>query len=234
MIRSAMFFSTACVLILMVSGCNNAPGYPKPSAEVLRPRDQLNFNTLYTQNCAACHGADGQNGAATDLANPEYQSIVDDRSLKKWISGGMPGTQMPAFAISAGGTLTEQQIDVIVRGMRKKWSRQDTLSGQNPPPYMHEQNGDARHGQQEYDTDCASCHKASMQQVTSPDYLALVSDQALRTILIAGRPDIGQPDWRHVKAGSSLTAEEVTDIVTYLATLRSSTPGQPYPEISVR
>jgi hypothetical protein len=81
MIRSAMFFSTACVLILIVSGCNNAPGYPKPSAEVLRPQDQLNFNTLYNQNCAACHGADGQNGAATDLANPEYQSIVDDQSL---------------------------------------------------------------------------------------------------------------------------------------------------------
>src|ERR1700758_1516964 len=113
MIGSAMFFSAACVLSRMVSGCN-APGYPKPSAEVLRPQDQLNFNALYNQNCAACHGADGQNGAATDLANPEYQSIVDDRSLKKWISGGMPGTQMPAFAISAGGTLTEQQVDVIV------------------------------------------------------------------------------------------------------------------------
>ena len=32
--------------------------------------------------------------------------------------------------------------------------------------------------------------------VIDPAYLALVSDQALRTAVVAGRPDLGMPDWR--------------------------------------
>jgi len=43
-------------------------------------------------------------------------------------------TQMPAFAISSGGTLTDQQIDAIVRGMRKEWLQPGALGGLNPPP----------------------------------------------------------------------------------------------------
>jgi hypothetical protein len=67
-------------------------------------------------------------------------------------------------------------------------------------------------------------------------YLSLVSDQALRTIIIAGRPDIGQPDWRleptqvpgsppvvlAYLVGPPLSPQDVTDIVTYLHTLRTS------------
>jgi cytochrome c oxidase cbb3-type subunit 3 len=220
--------SAACVFILLLSGCNDAPGYPKPSAEVLRPQDQLSFDILYRQNCSACHGADGQNGAAIDLGNPEYQAMVDDRSLRKWISSGMPDTQMPAFAISMGGTLTDSQIDAIVLGMRNTWSQRAVLGGRNAPPYAQDQKGDALRGKEQYNTDCASCHRASKQQVTSPDYLALVSDQTLRSIIIAGRPDIGHPDWRGDKPGSPLSAQDVTDIVAYLGSSRSATPGQPY------
>lgn len=230
MMRLPILFSSVCVFILLLSGCNGAPGYPKPSAEVLRPEDQLSFDTLYSQNCAACHGADGQNGAAIDLANPEYQALVDDSSLRKWISGGVPGTQMPAFAISMGGTLTDRQIDVIVLGMRLAWSQRAVLDGHNPPPYAQDQKGDALRGKQAYNSNCASCHQASTQQVTSPDYLALVADQTLRSIVIAGRPDIGHPDWSGDNPGSPLSPQDVTDIVTYLGTLRSATPGQPYPQ----
>jgi cytochrome c553 len=77
---------------------------------------------------------------------------------------------------------------------------------------------------------CISCHKASNQEITSPDYLALVNDQALRSIIVAGRPDIGQPDWRNDKPGTPLSEQDVSDLVRYLASLRTSTPGQPYPE----
>ncbi len=46
---------------------------------------------------------------------------------------------------------------------------------------------------------------------------------------IAGRPDIGQPDWRHDgpggKAGAPLSAQDVDDIVTYLASLRTMAPA---------
>ena len=204
---------------------------PKGSeSAVLRPEDELRFEVLYKQNCAGCHGANGMNGAAMDLANPEYQSLVDDASLTRWISKGMPQTQMPAFAISAGGILTDKQIEVLVQGMRKRWAQAAQLRSfnglrmQDPRPAMRSR------GRALFQTSCASCHKASKQEIASPDYLALVSDQALRSIIVAGRPDIGQPDWRNDKPGAPLNDQDVSDIVRYLASLRTATPGQPYPE----
>jgi cytochrome c oxidase cbb3-type subunit III len=207
------------MLAVVLTGCDRMPGYPK-DAPAARPEQITDFHALYAANCQACHGANGQNGPALDLANPEYQALVDDASLRKWISTGMPGTEMPAFAQSAGGMLTDQQIGAIVAGMRSEWAKPNPFSGATPPPYALTQPGNAPHGQQAYEARCASCHmQPGRQQVTSPIYLSLVSDQALRTVIIAGRPDIHQPDWMHE---GPLTAQNVTDIVTYLNSLRNS------------
>ena len=230
MMRLQSLLLATGMFAVVLSGCGKPPGYPKPETQVLRPEDQLSFSVLYKQNCAACHGEGGQNGPSIDLANPVYQALVDDQSLNKWISGGMPGTQMPAWAMAKGGPLTDRQIDVLVRGMRGSWSRQNVLGGESAPPYLQGGKGNASLGQQDYNTYCISCHQRSTQQVASPDYLALVSDQALRTIIVAGRPDLGHPDWRQDKPGTPLSSQDVTDIVTYLETLRSPTPGQPYPQ----
>jgi mono/diheme cytochrome c family protein len=214
-------------MVVVLAGCAHAPGYP-PQA-IGRPENVTDFATLYNENCAACHGANGQSGPAMDLANPEYQALVDDASLRKWISGGMPGTEMPAFAQSAGGMLTDAQIGAIIAGMRKAWSQPNAFAGATPPPYAQYAAGDFAQGRQVYGARCASCHRSAQQDVTSPNYLSLVSDQALRSIVIAGRPDIGQPDWRLGPASSPdgrpvVSTQDVDDVVAYLASLR--TPAQ--------
>ena len=86
-----------------------------------------------------------------------------------------------------------------------------------------------------FQTFCASCHgpegkggpKGS--SIVDGSYLALVSDQGLRTTVIAGRPDLGQPDWRGYVAGRSLSSQDVSDVVAWLASQRPQYPGQPYP-----
>lgn len=216
-------------LAASISGCGHAPGYP-PDA-IVRPTSVTDFATLYGQNCAACHGANGQGGPAIDLANPEYQALVDDASLRKWISNGMPGTEMSAFAQSAGGMLTDAQVNALIAGMRKAWSRPNPFAGATPPPYAQSGAGDPAHGRQVYGTRCETCHQSPHQDITSPDYLALVGDQALRSIIIAGRPDIGQPDWNHLSSAGQtmapLAAQDVSDIVAYLGSMRSpSAPAQ--------
>lgn len=228
----------ASLLAMLLSGCDGSPGRPKPGTEAARPQDELDFAFLYKTNCAGCHGESGKNGAAIDLANPEYQSLVDDESLKKWITHGMPGTEMPPFSTASGGSLTDKQIDALVQGMRRNWSQSSSTDHSNSSPnentdrpaYLQTGTGDASHGQQLYATACAYCHRPSSQQITNPAYLALMSDQALRSILIAGRPDLGHPNWRMGGSVSPLTIQNVTDIVTYLGSLRSATPGQPYPQ----
>jgi len=234
----------ACVAALS-AGCEHSPGYPPDP--ITRPSQVSDFATLYSQNCSACHGANGQNGPAIDLANPEYQALVDDATLRKWISGGMPGTEMAAFARSQGGILTDAQVGALIAGMRARWLQPNVFAGAPPPPYAQAQTGDAHAGEQTYQARCSACHAPSRQQITSRNYLALVADQALRSIIIAGRPDIGQPDWSHLgpggKAAPPLSAEDVDNIVAYLASLRSAasaaqtamnTPTQPASETPTR
>jgi hypothetical protein len=51
-------------------------------------------------------------------------------------------------------------------------------------------------------------------------YLSLVSDQGLRTIVIAGRPDLGAPDWRGNVRGRAMTAQDISDVVAWLSAQR--------------
>ncbi|HEX3987495.1 MAG TPA: c-type cytochrome [Acidobacteriaceae bacterium] len=218
--------AAAFPLLLALSGCGHLPGatsdvYPPP-----RPDQVLDFPALYNQNCQACHGTGGENGPAMDLANPEFQALIDDNRLRNIISNGLPGTQMPAWAQSAGGMLTDQQIDAIIAGMRKEWARPDVFAGVTPPPFQQPAGGNAQHGSQLYQAHCAMCHTGpARQQLISPVYLSLVSDDALRSIIVAGRPDIGQPDWRHDDAKGApqmpLSGQDITDIVAYLGSLRN-------------
>lgn len=227
--RCARLVSIVCALVAAsCTACSHMNTLPAKTNEVLRPQDVLDFWTLYRQNCSACHGQNGQNGPAMDLANPVYQSIVDDASLKKWITGGMPGTEMPAFGESAGGFLTEKQVDALVAGIRKNWA-QTGATAAGAPPYATDPQGDVKSGEQIYKSVCVSCHQEPDEQISDISYLALVSDQVLRTITIAGRPDLGQPDWQHVRPGQPLTNADVTNVLAYLASLRTATPGQPYP-----
>ena len=73
-------------------GCNHLSGKPSAGAEAVRPDKVTDFSQLYTQNCSACHGADGQHGAAIALANPVYQAIVDEGTLRDVITNGEPAT----------------------------------------------------------------------------------------------------------------------------------------------
>jgi mono/diheme cytochrome c family protein len=218
----------------LLSGCGSAPGAPQKGSEMRAPQDVLEFGTLYADNCAACHGAEGRGGAALALADPVYLGIVDDAAMRNVIANGVRATSMPAFAQSAGGMLTEKQIDVITSEIRARWSRPGALDGAHPPPYASKSAGDAQQGQVAYRTYCESCHGpegkggAKGSAITNDSFLALVSDQGLRTTVIAGRPELGAPDWRGYSPGRPMSDQEVTDVVAWLASRRLEVPGQPY------
>jgi cytochrome c oxidase cbb3-type subunit III len=222
------------VAAILLSSCGAPHGQPSKGSEVLAPNEVLDFGTLYSENCAGCHGADGRGGAAIALANPVYLEIADDVAIRKVVASGVRGTAMPAFAESAGGFLTDAQIDVITKEIRSRWSKPGVLDTAAAPSHAPKSTGDAHRGEAAYKTYCESCHgpgggggrKAS--SITDDSFLALVSDQGLRTIVIAGRPELGAPDWRGNVPGRPMSDQEVTDIVAWLASRRVQNPGQPY------
>ena len=233
--NSSRYLRTIAALsLLMLSACSSPPGRPTKDSEDPAPSEISDFKTLYTENCAACHGTDGRGGAAVALADPVYLAIVDEPSMRKVIANGVHGTSMPAFAQSAGGMLTDKQIDVITSEIRSRWSRPGILDGANPPSYAAKSPGDVQRGEASYRTYCSSCHGSQGQggrkgsAITNDSFLALVSDQGLRTIVIVGRPELGAPDWRGNVPGKPMSDQEITDVVAWLASHRVQSPGQPY------
>ena len=207
-------------------GCDNAPGRRAIDAEDIAPDKILDFNVLYPMNCAGCHGFDGRGGPAIALANPIYLGIAGAGVLRRATADGMAGTPMPAFARRSGGMLTDEQIDAIVNGLRTRWTDPRAIAGIDLPPYADSSSGDARRGENVFTTYCASCHGDAGggarrgSAIVDGTYLALVSDQGLRTTVIAGRPDLGAPDWRGNVPGQPMSADEVSDVVAWLTVRR--------------
>jgi cytochrome c oxidase cbb3-type subunit III len=233
-VNRSCYGCAAALLSLLLSACSSPPGRPSKDSEILAPSEISDFKSLYAENCAACHGVEGRGGAAIALADPVYLAIVDEPSMRKVTANGVHGTSMPAFAQSAGGMLTDKQIDLITSGIQSRWSRPGILDGANPPSYAAKSSGDVQRGEAAFTTYCSSCHGAQGQggpkgsSITNDSFLALVSDQYLRTIVIAGRPELGAPDWRGDVPGKPMSDQEITDVVAWLASHRVQTPGQPY------
>jgi len=227
MIRRLAFGSLLALLMATI-GCN-LPGKPTPTDIVPRPTDILDPVVLYKQNCAGCHGADGTHGPAPPIGDPLYLAIVDDQTLKSTISKGRKGTPMSAFAQSEGGMLTSKQVDAIVQGMRQRWGKADALQGVAAPPYAAKGPGDAQQGAAVFATFCASCHGAAgkgstkVGSIVNPNYLSLITDQGLRTIVIIGRPDFDAPDWRSNIPGHPMSDQQIADVVAWLAAQRPAT-----------
>ncbi len=217
--------------ILFLAGCDWMPGKPKPT-DRWQPADSLvDFTTLYAENCRGCHGREGTVSGSINMDHPTYLSFIPEAKLREVIANGVPGSNMPAFLQSRGGMLTDQQIDVLVSGiLASKPAEPGDL-----PPYEAAL-GDVAAGSEAFGLACASCHGADGKglpgkagSVVVPAYLGMVSDQYLRTITVAGRPELGCPDFRNRIPGRAMTPDEVSNITAWLASNRVNEFGQPVP-----
>jgi mono/diheme cytochrome c family protein len=221
-----------------LTGCEGLPGRPRPDARELGPTEVTAFAPLYARNCAGCHGQTGRLGAARPLNDPVYLAVVPAERMRQVIATGIPGTAQPAFALSAGGSLTDQQIDGLVQGIKDRWQRPEAVADYQVPTYAASppaRPGDVANvdrGRAVFAAACARCHGEGGRggpkggAVADPSYLALVSDQHLRTTVIAGRSDLGMPDWRLDGAAAPLTPQQISDVVAWLVAQRRPVPGR--------
>jgi len=221
----------AIAMGLALLGCDRIPGKPNPADRAPLASEVTAFGPLYKGSCAACHGADGRLGASLALNDPVYLALVPRDRLRKVIADGVTGSLQPAFAMSAGGTLTDAQVDALVAGLVSSWGKGEPVKTSGLPPYAAPP-GDAERGKAVYEAACAACHGPDGKggtkggSLVDASFLALVSDQYLRTVVIAGRTDLGMPDWRGYTPGP-LTDSQISDVVGWLIAQRRPVPGRP-------
>jgi cytochrome c oxidase cbb3-type subunit 3 len=217
--------------LVAMSGCDQLPGKPKESDRWVAPDAIKDFKTLFGTNCSACHGDDASIGPSISVENPLYLAVVPKDFMKKVIADGIKGTAMPGFAKANGGDLTDEQIDILVNNLAGKAAIQQTAesnktsSGSNLPPYSAPL-GDADRGSEAYNQYCAGCHGQAGQggkkagSIVNPDYLHLVSDQYLRSVIIAGRPELGMPNYQEFVKDHPMSPEDIANVVAWLASHR--------------
>ena len=74
---------------------------------------------LFSANCAQCHGSEGTGGAsAPTLNSSQFLKSTTDQQIFALVSGGVSGTEMPAWGIDYGGTFTDEQVRQVTTYLR--------------------------------------------------------------------------------------------------------------------
>jgi mono/diheme cytochrome c family protein len=191
------------------------------------PDQVTEFATLYENNCAGCHGRDGRLGAARPLNDPLFLAVIGKQTLRNVIANGVPKTAMPAFARSAGGDLTDQQITILADQIAERWSQPQKFAAVVLPPYSGNP-GDPKAGEAAFRKNCGTCHGengtggSKPGSIVDPAFLALASDQSLRTTVIAGCGDPGTPEKQNYSPAHAMKPQEISDVVAWLAMHREA------------
>ena len=109
--------------------------YPTPTAmqrPVITPPPGVSGDpnagaNTYDQNCAMCHGLNGEGRIGAPLAK-DWPSIRPDLAIKATIERGIQGSAMPAWGQANGGPLSEEEVNNLVAYILT-WS-----TPANPPP----------------------------------------------------------------------------------------------------
>ncbi len=215
----------------------------------MRSDREMHFDVLFKENCRGCHGEDGRFGPAPPLNDPVFLAIVPDEELLHVITHGRAvnaeyRTPMPAFARGSGGPLPDEgnynQVQALAQGIKETWG-QGQAPTEKPPRYRApawwQPQGDKDEGFAVFAMACAGCHgqagegrkdkggKWKVGPIHDPAFLSLMSDQALRRIVITGRPDLGMPHYAGKEGRGAnfkpLTDQDVSDVTALLASWRS-------------
>jgi mono/diheme cytochrome c family protein len=208
--------------LIALAGCD-FPGRPKTDATI-GSSNEISFETIFSQHCVACHGADGKLGPAPPLNDALFRAIVPRDKLELVIREGRKGTPMPAFGRNQGGPLSDEQVSVLVRRIKgaaatdkeaegekssvnSRWGRVNPPPD-NVPPYVGSKTEPQLSDDQfesirttTFARACAVCHGKHGEgtdgggRIDDAALLALLSDQELRRIVITGRPDLGMPSF---------------------------------------
>jgi putative heme-binding domain-containing protein len=131
--------AVACACVTSTSAAQ-----PMPELAGASESDLAEGRRYFESQCAWCHGTDGGGGSGPSLQRARMRHAADDRGLVQIIRAGIPGTEMPPFALS----LTDRAAWQTAAYVR-------SFASAKPVPLP----GDPERGARVYETTgCAQCH----------------------------------------------------------------------------
>ncbi len=178
---------------------------------------------LFTNNCATCHGDNGEGDRGPALNDKKLLKTTEDARIFSLIGSGVPGTAMPSWSQTYGGPLTDEQIRDLVTFIRNWEATAQDVAKPKPTP-------DAYQGQVIFESICYTCHGINGQgtdrapALNSKELLAKFDDNWFRQTVAEGRPAKGMPTW-----GKVLAPQQIEDVVAYIRSWQSTAPLIPTP-----
>lgn len=192
--------------------------------------DQKQFELgaqIYAENCAVCHGEDGQGRIGATLAK-DWPSIRPDLRVRDTIERGIPGTLMPAWGQVSGGPFNEREIDALVFYILS-WQSGGPIYifptqtpgvhfALTPPPGV---TGDPNRGALLYAGNCAVCHgvegEGRVGANLAKDWPSIRPDLLVKSTIENGVEGSVMPAWSQ-EHGGPLPEQDINNIVAFILT----------------
>jgi mono/diheme cytochrome c family protein len=194
---------------------------------------------LFAENCAVCHGADGQGRVGATLAK-DWPSIRPDLRVRATIAEGIAGSPMPAWSEANDGPLNEAQIEALTAYILS-WESGGPVYIAPAPVYpprpqltaIPEVSGDPNRGGQLFDQNCAVCHGTNGEgrigaQLAKP-WSSMRPDLSISATIARGVEGSPMPAWGQAYGGP-LNETEISDLTAFLLTLPSASGVEPAAE----
>ncbi|UCF64560.1 MAG: c-type cytochrome [bacterium] len=176
---------------------------------------------LYLQNCAFCHGENGQGGIAVTLNNQDFLTLADDEFIFQTLIHGRSNTAMPAWS-----RFSADQFASLLKLIRS-WQNNPTVK-YNPGTIS----GNVNRGQDLFDHLCIRCHGRQGSGGIGPailnrDFLKVASDQFLYQTISRGRTHTAMFGWaQDLGKLERIKNEDMRDLIAFMKSRADSIPEQ--------
>jgi mono/diheme cytochrome c family protein len=189
---------------------------------------------LYAENCAMCHGPNGEGRIGATLAK-DWPAIRPDLTVRTIIENGVPGTAMPAWGQANGGPFSETEIDALMLHILSWQTGGPPAAPPSPTATLRPAitpvsrvEGDPNRGAVLFDENCAVCHglegEGRIGATLAKNWPAIWPDQVIKASIANGVPGTNMPAWSQAYGGP-LDAGQIDDLVAFILTLSEISPA---------